>query len=998
MLERRATLAAAIVTALLQCCIEGQQVQAGSLSVQEAAECRIELSEKWLLRSSFLVAEGGDVISSRQFKPAQWYRTSVPSTVLSALTRNGVYPDMRVGLNSFRIPDSSDSYNERHNLAQYSHLPDKRNPWRDPYWYRTQFSLPTLPKGTHVWLNFDAINYRVDVWLNGKQIAKRDSMAGMFQRFRFDISTEAKAGENVLAAKIYPVDHPGDPDTQLDVFGHPRGYVDKAIMRDVTEIMTIGYDCMPTVPDRNMGIWQDVYIEFTGPVDIRNPFVVPDLPLPRTDEAVLKISAEVFNCTNSAQKGVLIGKVSGTDVFFEQQVELAPGQSKEVTFDPFPVLQNPRLWWPVNYGSPNLYSLNLAFKADKLISDSEEVTFGVREVSREFHKLDGFNGMQLHINGEKIFCRGGYIQHEVLFDWDKERMETEVKYFTSANQNMVYFEDIPNPPDEFLDACDRYGLLFGTCFYGCYWLRPGTNYPDDVGLLEKCTVDILKRYRNHPCIWLHMAMNEEDTRQVVYEMWRKHVIELDGTRIWIPSAYFPDDRKNVPEWFRKDLPTGMTDIGATYTWKEPKWYYETVRRNRNWMFMMESGSASLPPIESLKRFIDDLGENTQPDVYPLNRTWAHHGANSYYKDYDQAVRRIYGNPTSVADYCMKGHLTTADQHRSMFEAVNHRMWDITSGFTEWKINACWPSVQWQIFDWYLKPMVSYYYMKKACEPLHVQLGLLEPTVTVVNNLLIPQRNLRLQAKVCDFNMQLLFEKSSTISVEANTYQDAFTIDNLSDLTPVYFVTLELRDPNGKVVSDNFYWLSSGGLEDLSRLKKLPLVNLDMSYMLDAVDGGNVVHVELKNPTDKLAFFVHAVVSNRLTGEEILPVFWSDNYISLLPGKSKCLDASFSPGQLKGITPSVEIGGWNIRSHFECMELQVSAEKVKKDEEFTVTARIKDTFIDGSPVELVVDGKAVDHRLVWGQVETSQAQFSVGLSEPGRHEIAIGAKRKTILVE
>jgi len=186
----------------------------------------------------------------------------VPSTVLSALIKSGVYPDVRTGLNSFRIPDSSDKFNERHDLAKYSLLPDKRNPWRDTYWFRTKFDLPEIPASRHVWLHFDAINYRADVWLNGSQIAEKTRMAGMFQRFVFDITASAKTGKNVLAVKVYSVDHTGDPDTQLEVFGRPRMYVNKAVMRDVTEIMTIGYDCMPTVPDRNMGIWQDVYLDF----------------------------------------------------------------------------------------------------------------------------------------------------------------------------------------------------------------------------------------------------------------------------------------------------------------------------------------------------------------------------------------------------------------------------------------------------------------------------------------------------------------------------------------------------------------------------------------------------------------------------------------------------------------------------------------------------------------------------------------------------------------
>jgi len=977
-----------------------------------SAIARLFLKDEWLMKSSALVKEDGDVISTGEFTPDSWYKTAVPSTVLNALIKNGVYPDMRIGLNSFLIPDSSDEFNQEHNLTKYSYLPDKRNPWKDPYWYRTEFSLPKVSKGKHIWLNFDAINYRADVWLNGKKIADREQMVGAFQRFRLNVTDCARNGKNVLGVKIYPVDHPGTPDTQLEVFGRDRGY-HKEIMKDVTEVMSIGYDCMPTVPDRNMGILQDVYIDFTGPVDVRNPFVVTDLPLPKTSPASLTVSAELVNVTASPRKGVLRGVIAEDGVNFEENVDLEPGQTKKITFSPekYPqlVLKSPSLWWPVNYGEQNLYSLSLQFIADGQLSDEESVTFGVREITKELHELDGWYGLRLNINGKKIFCRGGYIQPEILFDWDKNRIETEVRYFTKANLNLVYFEDIPNPPDEFLDACDRYGLMFGNCFYGCYWMQPNSGYPEDLDLLERCTIDIIKRYRNHPSIWLYMAMNEGDTREDVYEMWRRHIIKLDGTRLWIPSGTFPDERKNVPEWFKKDLPAGMTDWGATYTWKEPSDYFRFIRNDRKWMFMIESGSASLPPVNSLARFIPDLEKPSGNAPYPLDKTWAHHGANHYYKDYDQAIRRLYGEPQSAADYCYKGHLVTADQHRAMFEAVNHRMWDITSGFTQWKINACWPSVQWQIFDWYLKPMVSYYYIKRACEPLHIQLGLLEPTVTVVNNNLEPRKSLQVHARMYDFDMKLRLEQNSKTDIEANTYKEIFTIGGnahnkifaaegipILNLTDVFFIKLELKDSGGKLLSDNFYWFSAGS--DFAALSKLPLVKLNVSYQVESQGAESIVHVKVENPTAKLAFFIHLAVVKGPNGEEILPVFWDDNYFSLLPGESKRVSARFAAMDLGKTTPFVKVGGWNIESDFECTKIEVPTTQLKADQMFTVTATIATTFIDGSIVTLFVDDKAVDSKLVWVQAGKSQKVDFTLRCKPGRHELRVGDKTTSIYVD
>jgi hypothetical protein len=958
---------------------------------------RVVLSDGWLLQSSAVVSDPGADLSRAGYKPRRWFPVSVPSTVLSALIKNQVYPDLRVGLNAYRIPDSSDEFNAKHDLAKFSHLPEQRNPWRDPWWFRKEFDLPKLSPGHRVWLHFDAINYRAAVWVNGRRVADRNTMAGMFQRFQFDITHHIRPGVNALAVEVFPVDHPGTPDTMWEPLGKCRDYVGKEIMRDVTEVLSIGYDCMMTVPDRNMGLWQPVWIDWTGPVDIRDPFVVTDLPLPETNQATLAISAELVNATAAPVKGVLRGCIAGTDVQFRQPLELAANETRLVRVEPAPVMRNPRLWWPLNYGEQRLYELTLTLETDggREISDEQCVPFGVREVGYEMHEINGWHGRRVLVNGRRIFCRGGYIQPELIFDWDARRMETELRYYAGANLNLIYFEDIPNPPAPFLELCDRYGILFGHCAYSCYWLRPDTPYPDDFALLERCTVDMIKRYRNHPSLLFYMAMNEEDTKEEVYEMWRRHVFALDGTRWFIPSAYFPSDRKNVGAWFKKDLPTGMTDKGASYSWAEPEQYFRWVREARNWMFMMEGGSASLPPMSSLSKFLPEATSPTkkQGRLYPLDRDWAHHGANDYFKGYDQALRRLHGEPESVVEYCWKGHLVTADQHRSIFEAVNHRVWDITSGMTQWKINACEPTVQWQLFDWYMKPMVSWFYAKKACEPLHVQLNLVDRTVAVINLQSAPQPDLHVRARVFDLNAGLLWEKSMKTNAPADAYRDCFAIPEPDGATQVYFVKLELRNREGRLVSDNFYWLRAKGVDDLKSLQTLPPVTLKSSLRIERHGDEQMARVHIANPRGSIAFFVQVALTQGAGGAEILPVLWDDNYFSLLPGETREIAARFPAAASSGARPVLEVGGWNVESDFTCTGLRISPETVKAGQRFTVTAACSNTFLDGSRVWLKVDGKPAADQWVWHrQGETSAVEFSTTITQPGVHELAVGAKK------
>jgi len=411
---------------------------------------RLDLAGEWTMQSSFLEPGAGPTLSQPGGATTNWHRVQVPTTVLNALTKAGVYPDMRLGMNAYQIPDASDEFNAKHDLAKFSHLPDKRNPWSNPWWFRKEFTLPKLPADRRVWLHFDSINYRAEVWLNGNKVADREQMVSMNQRFAFEVSRWAAAGPNSLAVKIWRVDHVGSPGPQLVPLAGNRfeDHVSDGPM-DFAVQLAGGYDCFPSIPDRYMGILQDVWVEYSGSVAIRDPFVVTELPLPRTDSAKLKISATLVNAGEQAISGSLKGSIAEAGLTFETPVTLPAGESKKVAFDPEPVMKNPKLWWPNGYGAQPQYDLNLEFVAGGRVSHAQTARFGVRHITSEMHEYNGHCGRRIQINGQKIFARGGYIQPDALMDWTPERIDTEIRYYAQANLNLIYFEDIANPPDYF---------------------------------------------------------------------------------------------------------------------------------------------------------------------------------------------------------------------------------------------------------------------------------------------------------------------------------------------------------------------------------------------------------------------------------------------------------------------------------------------------------------------------------------------------------------------
>src|SRR4030043_583565 len=339
-----------------------------SCSCQADTEEKLFLKDNWTIQSSEKITADGTSISSLAYDPEGWYPASVPTTVLAALIENKVYPDPYYGTNFESIPGYYTGFDAR--------MPDD-SPFRVPWWYRTEFKVPAEYQGKNLWLNFHSINYKANIWLNGKLIADTSEIEGAYRLFDLDITDYADPGtDNCLALEIFP----------------PKGM----------DLTITWVDWNPTPPDRAMGIWYDVFIQLTGPVAIKNPQVITDLELPSTDIANLTISAELVNTEQTTVSGTLKGIIENIE--FSQEIILNPGEKRSISFLPSELTQlrisNPRLWWPHTMGTPELYDLKLTFQTGDKISDISKVRFGIREITSYMNKFDGRLTRVFQVNGK----------------------------------------------------------------------------------------------------------------------------------------------------------------------------------------------------------------------------------------------------------------------------------------------------------------------------------------------------------------------------------------------------------------------------------------------------------------------------------------------------------------------------------------------------------------------------------------------------------------------
>ncbi|WP_447641157.1 MULTISPECIES: glycosyl hydrolase 2 galactose-binding domain-containing protein [Chitinophagaceae] len=881
------------------------------------------------LQSSSIVGDDGAALSDPQYRTnTKWYATKVPSTVLNSLVKNQVYPDPYQGLNNMLVPDASDKFNQTYDLLKYSHLGKGVNPWKKPYWFITNFDIPSTSRDKHIALLLKGINYRAAIWVNGKQVADSSQLAGMFGTYDLDISHAAKAGQkNGLAIKIYPLDYPGEPDSEqlkaLGPFflnGGPTGDIGK----NVTMLCSVGWDWMPPVRDRNMGIWQPVYIRTTGKVTIENPKIVTDLHLPDTSQAFLSLEMQLHNFRKRTSNGEVVINITPENFVDNTIIAVAkkitiPGNASpsfKLTSQDIRelVMRNPRLWWPNGYGVPNLYRIHIQYKEGEQVLDDNSFVFGVRTVSTTARQERGTTRRDFFVNGKRIHLIGGAWVPDMMLNRDSARNFQELELCRNASNNLIrIWGGGVTPEDPFWDACDRNGLLVWSDF----WITGDTqgefkgspDYPLDGNIFTKNVISTIYRIRNHPSLLVWTGGNEGHARKDLYFAMRDNVIRLDGTRPFIPSssgyAHLPSD---WPQSWPDNKESGVYS-GGPYAWKDPKHYYWLADSAKDWVFKDETGVPSQPPLSTLDKIIPDTTwDKSLP--FPLNHSWGYHDAATGAGQYDQyyaEMEKRYGAPTTKADFSQKMQLMNWLGYQGIFEAAEHRLND-NGGVMLWKLNAAFPSVIWQIYDWYLQPNAGYYAMQNACESVHIQMNPRDSSIEVFNRTYQVVNNLKAEMSIWDMRGNPLNQQSiSGFDLDTSSVKKIASLQkSLINTRGTSLVILRLKNQQGQTLSSNTYWLAPNeNFQSMNKMEKATL-NIRESSVLN-MNGKTFRNYRISNTGKVPAFFVNIRLTEN--GEELHPALWSNNYITLLPGESQTIRVNYPTPSSKVAT---EYDGWNVQ--------------------------------------------------------------------------------------
>ena len=848
----------------------------------------LELLKGWEIQSACDAKAAGEAISRAGFATAGWHKTTVPNTVVGSLVDDKTYPDPTYGTNMKSLPGmnySSATFFANQDMPEGS-------PFKCSWWWRNEFVLPAAFARKNVAIRFPGINYRANVWFNGQKIADAKDVAGTYRTFEFDLTKLAKPGaKNVIALEI------------------------SAPAKEDLGITWVDWN--PTPPDKDMGIWKKVTLTANGPVTIRHPFVKTQLNEDFT-AANLTISADLHNVSGSAAKGTLVAELEGKAI--KLPVELAAGENKTVRFEPDHFnelkLSRPKLWWPYTIGNPNLYKLQLRFESSGQISDSSVVSFGVRQVTSELtdkgHRL-------FKINGRRILIRGAAWAPDMFLRPMPRKLDADLRYVKHMGLNTIRLEGRIDR-EELFNKTDAMGILVMPGWTCCDMWEQWKDWTDETRKIAAASMaDQSRRLRNHPSVYVWLYGSDGPPPADVEKMYLSVLSDAEWPNPSVSSA------SEAPTTV-----TGKSGVKMTgpYEYVPPVYWLSDTQAGGAYSYNTEtSPGPAIPTLESLQRFIP------KDHLWPIDDVWNYHAGGERFTTvnvFTDALNHRYGPATSLEDYERKAQATAYDGERAMFEAYGRNKY-ISTGVIQWMLNNAWPSLIWHLYDYYLVPGGGYFGTKKAMEPLHVQYGYDDHSIAVVNDTYTERTGMKVRARVYSLEGKLLADKEEPVDVPADGAVKAFDLPPAEGLTMTFFVRLDLRDARGRAVSDNFYWLSAKSdtldwakkqdtvytpqaeFADLTALASLPQVKLQSSAAIEQPAGirEGKAHIRVKNASSTVAFQIRLRLADKTDNLDIVPVFWDDNYFSLLPGEERIISVRYDTAQLHGAHPVVQIGGFNI---------------------------------------------------------------------------------------
>ena len=791
---------------------------------------------------------------TREGSSGSW-KVTVPCTVAGALNEAGVFGvDVLSGENYKNIDKS---------------LFD--SPWVFTSRFRARTGLRSI-------LRFNSLGYSADIYLNGKLLADADTAVGPFIAREFNVSGLVKAN-NTLKVRAHKA-----PAKSLN-----HGYV----------------DWNPRPVDESMGILGAVTLIQTPDVRISDVFVKPIVNVRDLSDASFLLEATLVNHGAKPVKGTLKASYEGGS--FDIPVSLEAGETKSVSHTE--KVENPRIWWSAEMGSPELYHLEASFTAGKKVSHSKSVTFGLRDIRSEL--VDG-KYRRFILNGKKVLIKSAGWTDDIFMQDTHESLRTQAMMVRDMGLNSIRFENIWGKDDYIYDLCDELGLL-AIVGFSCQW-----EWEDYCGLPEtrrngcisgqpweslaasyfKCQVI---RLRNHPSVIAWLTGSDRAPLPSL----EKEYMKIYGKYDYRPYVCSASGVKSEVTGH-----SGMKMAGP-YEYVGPDYWYIDTERGGAYGFNTETNPGiNIPQAESVKRLLGGAPE------WPLNPTWDYHctASSSHMNSMAFQVNVMngtYGKATGFRDYVKKAHALDYDSTRAMYEAFRCNIDKQATGIVNWMLNSAWPSMYWQLYDWYLVPTAGYYGVKHACAPVQLIYNYGEREVWVVNDA-IPEAYYSAVVTWLGADSKVLSRNEYSFRSKARR---PFVLETLPEGEG--FLSLELKDAGGKAVAHNFYcvprkggeyvWKKADwwgipmtGFADLSFVSKLPETSLEMET--SPVEDGIMVKVTNNSSTVAYQVILKAFAAD---GNLVAGPVWEDNFFSLIPGESRTLMCK-APGT------DIKIDAWNFK--------------------------------------------------------------------------------------
>ena len=735
-----------------------------------------------------------------------------------------------------------------------------------PWTYRTTFAVKPAA-GRHYELAFEGLNYYADIFLNGTQLASSDTTFGVFRRRAYDVTSLLK-GRNTLEVRLRRAQG-GD--------------------------LNIGFvDWNPRPLDESMGIVRPVSLHARGAVAIDDVFVIPDLDVPGLDKADLEVRVKLRNLEDGPVEGTLSLSLEGCG---EGSVpfSLAAGQAATLTLTPEQAallhLDHPRIWWSWDLGKPEMYRLDVRAELDGVLSDSRTTDFGVRRIES---RLTAENYRQFTLNGRDVLLKGAGWTDDIFLRDSPESIARQVAYVKDMNLNCIRFENIWGKDDTVYDLCDREGVL-ALVGWSCQWEwedycgLPEThgygciNSPETEDLAVAYFRDQVVRLHNHPAVigWLTGSDRIPNPRL------ERRYLEIYAAEEYRPYVCSAKNLESTAGW-------SGTKMEGPYEYVAPDYWYRDTQAGGAFGFNTETGiGANLPQAESLRRMIPEEA------LWPLSDSWDYHctassSAMNSPRMLSEIIDAQYGPAKDFRDFVRKAHAVDYDGTRAMFEAFRARM-PRSTGIVQWMLNSAWPSLYWQLYDWYGAPTAGYYGTKKACEPLQLIFDYADRKVYAVSE--NPEAvTLKASFLVYDEHSRLLGGDSREVRLD---YRQSLPVFDLRryDGRP-HFVALALTQSDGTPVSDNFYCLPARDndyvwdktnwyITPISRYADLSFAfaQEDADVQMSVEGGEGLWTVTLSNKSSVISY-MNILKALDAAGELVAPAFWSDNFFPLLPGQTK----------------------------------------------------------------------------------------------------------------